>query len=123
MDDTHIRMKGDWRYPYPAVDKYGEAADLLRTGRRDKEAALRFLKKLIRRHGAPETITIDGRDADEAAIKSYHQEHGTAIQIRQAEYLNDIVEQDGSNSYTRSRHSHWWSRRETRGLRRQPRQP
>ena len=42
----------------------------------------------------PETITIDGSDANEAAIKSYNAEHGTAIVIRQVKYLNNVVEQD-----------------------------
>ena len=64
------------------------------TEHRDKEAALRFLKKAIRRNGLPETITIDGSDANEAAIKSYNEEHGTTISIRQVKYLNNIVEQD-----------------------------
>ena len=44
--------------------------------------------------GSLETITIDGSDANETAIKSYNQEHGTAIEIRQVKYLNNIVEQD-----------------------------
>jgi putative transposase len=44
---------------------------------RDKEAALRFLKKTIRHNGVPETITIDGSDANEAAIKSYNREYST----------------------------------------------
>ena len=42
----------------------------------------------------PEKITIDGSAANEAAIKSYNAEHGTAIAIRQIKYLNNIVEQD-----------------------------
>jgi putative transposase len=66
----------------------------LLTEHRDKEAALQFLKKAIRRNGVPETITIDGSDANEAAIKSYNIEHGTHIAIRQVKYLNNIVEQD-----------------------------
>jgi putative transposase len=68
--------------------------DFLLAEHRDKEAALRFLKKAIRRHGVPETITIDGSDANEAAIKRSNQEHGTAITIRQVKYLNNVVEQD-----------------------------
>src|SRR5262249_5509395 len=83
MDETYIKVKGVWRYLYRAVDKYGETIDFLLTEHRDKEAALRFLKKAIRRHGVPETITIDGSDANEAAIKSYNQEYDTAIAIRQ----------------------------------------
>jgi putative transposase len=59
-----------------------------------KEAALWFLKKAIHRNGLPETITIDGSDANEAAIKRYNEEHGTHISIRQVKYLNNVVEQD-----------------------------
>src|SRR5438094_3061511 len=94
MDETYIKVKGQWRYLYRAVDKQGQTIDFLLTEHRDTEAALRFLKKAIRRHGVPEKITIDGSDANEAAIKSYNQEHGTAIIIRQVKYLNNIVEQD-----------------------------
>jgi len=94
MDETYIKVKGEWRYLYCAVDKYGETIDFLLTEHRDTEAALRFLKKAIRRNGLPETITIDGSDANEAAIKRYNAEHGPAIAIRQVKYLNNIVEQD-----------------------------
>jgi transposase-like protein len=63
----------------------------LLTEHRDTEAALRFLTKAIRRHGVPETITIDGSDANAAAIKSSNAEHGTHIAIRQVQYLHNIV--------------------------------
>jgi putative transposase len=76
------------------VDKYGQTIDFLLTVPRDTEAALRFLTQAIRRHGVPETITIDGSEANEAAIRSYNEEHGTNIIIRQVKYLNNIVEQD-----------------------------
>ena len=76
------------------MDKHGQTIDFLLTEHRDTEAALRFLKKAIRRNGVPETITIDGSDANEAAIKRYNTEHGTAIAIRQVKYLNNVVEQD-----------------------------
>jgi putative transposase len=94
MDETYIKVKGEWKYLYRAVDKYGQTIDFLLTEQRDKEAALKFLKKAIRRNGLPETITIDGSDANEVAIKSYNQEHGTTIIIRQVKYLNNVVEQD-----------------------------
>ena len=42
----------------------------------------------------PEKITNDGSAANEAAIKSYNTEYGTAIAIRKIKYLNNIVEQD-----------------------------
>ena len=94
MDETYIKVKGEWRYLYRAVDKQGQTIDFLLTEHRDKEAALRFLQKAIRRHGVPEKITIDGSGANEAAIKSYNEAHGTSIIIRQVKYLNNMVEQD-----------------------------
>src|SRR5215510_11797260 len=94
MDETYIKVKGQWRYLYRAVDKQGQTIDFLLTKERDEQAAKRFLIKAIRRHGVPEKITIDGSAANEAAIKSYNEEHGTAIAIRKVKYLNNIVEQD-----------------------------
>jgi putative transposase len=87
------------------VDKHGQTIDFLLTEHRDSEAALRFLKKAIRRNGLPETMTIDGSDANEAAIKRYNEAHGTAIAIRQVKYLHNVVEQDhrGVKRVTRPR--------------------
>jgi putative transposase len=79
---------------YRAVDTSGQTIDFLLTEQRDQEAALRFLTQAIRRHGVPEKITIDGSEANAAAIKRYNEEHGTAILIRQVKYLNNIIEQD-----------------------------
>jgi putative transposase len=94
MDETYIRVKGEWRYLYRAVDKTGQTIDFLLTEHRDTEAALRFLTQAIHRHGVPDKITIDGSEANAAAIKRYNEEHGTAIIIRQVKYLNNLVEQD-----------------------------
>jgi putative transposase len=77
LDEPGIRVKGEWRYLYRAVDKHGHTADFLLSPRRDRVAALRFLIKAIRRHGLPETITIDGREANVAAIRGDHEAHGT----------------------------------------------
>jgi len=94
MDETYIRVKGQWYDLYRAVDKTGQTIDFLLTEQRDERAATRFLTKAIRRHGVPETITIDGSEANAAAIRGYNTEHGTAIIIRQVKYLNNVVEQD-----------------------------
>src|ERR1043166_1041172 len=94
LDETYIKVKGQWRYLYRAVDKYSQTIDFLLTEHRDKDAALRFLKQATRRNGVPETITIDGSDTNAAAIKCYNEEHGTTIVIRQVKYLNNVVEQD-----------------------------
>jgi transposase-like protein len=95
MDETYIQVKGEWTYLYRAVDKFGKTIDFLLTDKRDEKAARTFLNQAIGRHGSvPEKITIDGSAANEAAIKSYHEEHGTSIAIRKTKYLNHIVEQD-----------------------------
>jgi putative transposase len=94
MDETDIRVKGEWRDLYRAVDTHGQTIDLLLTEPRDQEAALRFLTQAIRRHGVPETITIDGSEANAAAIKRDNEAHGTAIIIRQVKYLKNMIEQD-----------------------------
>src|SRR2546428_13878174 len=93
MDETYIKVKGKWCYLYRAVDKQGQTIDFLLTEQRDEQAAKRFLTKAIRRHGVPEKITIDGSAAKEAAIKSYNEEHGTAIVIRKVKYINNVEEQ------------------------------
>ena len=94
MDETYIKVKGEWNYLYRAVDKFGKTIDFLLTQQRDKKAARRFLNKAISRHGVPDKITIDGSDANASAIESYNDDHGTSIEIRQIKYLNNIVEQD-----------------------------
>jgi putative transposase len=94
MDETYIKIKGEWYYLYRAVDKNGQTIDFLLTQQRDEPAAKQFLTQAIRRHGVPEKITIDGSEANAAAIRSYNAEHGTAIEIRQIKYLNNIIEQD-----------------------------
>jgi len=93
LDETYIRLKGQWKYLYRAVDKFGQTVDFLLTEQRDKRAALRFLTKAIRRHYVPDVITLDGSRANAAAIARYNAEHGTTITVRQARYLNNVVEQ------------------------------
>jgi putative transposase len=94
LEETYIRVKGEWKYLYRAVDKHGQTIDFLLTEQRDEKAAKRLLTKAIRRHGVPAKITIDCSDANAAAIRSYNQEYSTTIVIRQVKYLNHILEQD-----------------------------
>ena len=94
MDETYIRVKGQWKYLYRAVDKTGLTVDFLLTAKRDRKAALRFLSKAIDQSGVPDKITIDKSGANTAAIEDYNTDNETAIELRQAKYLNNIVEQD-----------------------------
>ena len=94
LDETYVKVKGEWKYLYRAVDKAGATVDFLLTAKRDRKAALRFPRKSIGQHDAAEKITIDKSGADTAAIESYNAEHETDIELRQVKCLNNIVEQD-----------------------------
>ena len=94
LDETYISVKGQWKYLYRAVDNAGHSVDFLLTAKRDRKAALRFLRKAIDPSGLPEKITLDKSSANTAAIDDYNTDHETAIELRQAKYLNNIVEQD-----------------------------
>jgi putative transposase len=94
MDETYIRVKGQWRCLSLAVDKTGQPIDCWLTEHRDEPAALRVLTKAIQRHSIPETITVDGSEVNAAAIRRYNTDHGTVISIRQVKYLYNIIEQD-----------------------------
>jgi putative transposase len=93
-DETYIKINGQWRYLYRAVDRDGQTIDFLLTAHRDKQAALRFFKKAIRQHGFPIKVTIDKSGANTAALEALQEETGQAIKIRQSKYLNNLIEQD-----------------------------
>jgi putative transposase len=94
MDETYIRVKGDWKYLYRAVDKDGNTIDFLLRAHRDKAAARRYFEKSIAQNGVPETVTIDKSGANLAALEAINADRETPIKIRRAKYLNTVVEQD-----------------------------
>jgi len=94
MDETYVKVKGMWKYLYRAVDKAGATVDFLLTAKRDRKAALRFLRKAIGQHGIPEKVTIGKSGANTAAMESYNEEGDAKVEVRQNKYLNNIVEQD-----------------------------
>ncbi len=94
MDETYVKVRGTYQYLYRAVDKAGNTVDFLLRARRDKEAARRYFEKAIDQNGAPETVTIDKSGANLAGLHAINAERETPIKIRQAKYLNNIVEQD-----------------------------
>ena len=94
MDETYVKVSGDWKYLYRAVDKAGQTVDFLLRAHRDKAAARRYFEKAIDQNGAPETVTMDKSGANLAALQGINAERETPIKIRQVKYLNNIVEQD-----------------------------
>src|SRR4051795_8964775 len=49
VDETYVRVDGQWRYLYRAVDGIGQTIDFLLSARRDKQAAKRFFRQALRR--------------------------------------------------------------------------
>jgi putative transposase len=94
MDETYIKVAGDWKYLYRAVDRDGDTIDFMLRANRDSAAARQFLERAIDLHGVPEKITIDKSGANTAAIESIQADSGADIELRQNKYLNNIVEQD-----------------------------
>ncbi len=94
MDETYTKSKGQWKYLYRAVDRDGQTLDFLLTAPRDKQAARRFFKQAVRQHGLPAKVTIDKSGANTAAIEALKKATAHAIEIRQSQYLNNLVEQD-----------------------------
>jgi putative transposase len=99
MDETYIRVRGQWKYLYRAVDTDGQTIDFLLTAKRDAAAALRFFRKAIRHHGEPEMVTIDKSGSNMAALTTLNADKSDeeSITIRQNKYLNNLVEQDHRN--------------------------
>ena len=96
VDETYIKVKGQWVYLYRAVDKQGRTVDFLLSKRRDVAAAKRFFSHATKQHKAPRVITLDAYAASHRAV-SQLKEIGRLprrVQIRSSKYLNNLVEQD-----------------------------
>ena len=80
LDEVYVKINGEMHYLWRAVDQEGEVLESYVTKTRDKKAALRFMKKALKRHGSPETITTDGLRSYRAAMtelgNTYKQEVG-----------------------------------------------
>ncbi|WP_447885677.1 IS6 family transposase, partial [Serratia fonticola] len=89
MDETYIKIKGQWKYLYRAVDTDGKTIDFLLTAKRDAAAVLRFFRKAIRQQGAPAIVTIDKSGANTAAltILNANKPEEETITVRQNKYL------------------------------------
>ena len=70
IDETYIRVRGEWRYLYRAIDKYGNPVDFLLTVSRDLDAAKRFFRKMLNDQPllAPDRIGTDGASTYPPAI-------------------------------------------------------
>ena len=68
LDEMYVKLNGEMVYPWRAVDQEGEVLESFVTKKRDKNAALSFMKRTLKRHGSPEAITTDGLRSYGAAM-------------------------------------------------------
>ncbi len=69
LDEVFVRINGVTCYLWRAVDHEGEVLEVYATKRRDREAALEFLKRTMKRYGQPATIVTDSLQSYRAAMK------------------------------------------------------
>jgi putative transposase len=94
LDETYIKVSGEWKYLYRAVDRTGHTLDLLLRAHRDLAAARRFIERAIDLHGVPGKITLDKSGANTAEIVGMCADSGTHLEMREPKYLNNLIEQD-----------------------------
>ncbi|WMX58542.1 IS6 family transposase [Peribacillus sp. R9-11] len=98
VDETYIKVKGQWMYLYRAVDSEGNTIDFYLSELRDKQAAKHFFKKALAtcHSTTPRVITVDKNPVYPVAIQELKEEKSMpeGIRVRQIRYLNNIVEQD-----------------------------
>ena len=96
VDETYIRVRGEWKYLYRAVDKQANTIDFLLSEHRDIGAAKRFFTQATDKHGAPEKITVDGYPATHSALAELKKSGMLPRQVvvRTSKYLNNLIEQD-----------------------------
>jgi transposase-like protein len=69
VDETYLKVGGQWMYLYRAVDKQGKTVEPYLSRTRDVTAAKAFFRKALKRHGEPRVITLDGFEATHAALR------------------------------------------------------
>jgi transposase, IS6 family len=98
VDETYMKVKGEWLYLYRAVDSAGHTLEFLLSEHRDAQAATQFFTKVL---GAshtiiPRVINVDQNPAYPQALEELKAEGQLpqGCQLRPAKYLNNVIEQD-----------------------------
>lgn len=99
MDETYVKVRGEWVYLYLAVDRDGQTLDFMLSEKRDTKAAKKFFANALYNNGIPKRITIDKSRSNAAGIKEVNKilkrlQIPVKIDTVRSKYLNNIVEQD-----------------------------
>ena len=98
VDETYIKVNGQSKYLYRAVDSSGQTIDFLLVAKRDAAGAKRSFRKIFQSEGnpSPRVINVDKNPAYPIAIRDLKTDGvlSKRCRLRQCRYLNNIVEQD-----------------------------
>ncbi|MBG9935019.1 MULTISPECIES: IS6 family transposase [Bacillus] len=95
LDETYIKVKGEWRYLYRAIDTGGHTLDIQLRKKRNHQAAYMFMKKLVKAFGEPTILTIDKAPALLCALKKL-KHNGLYVHTKHCtvKHFNHFIEQD-----------------------------
>ena len=98
VDETYVKVKGQWMYLYRAVDSDGNIVEFMLSPSRDAVSAKRFFRKALHaKHTVPpRVINVDRNPAYPKALGKLKKK-GTlprGCALRPVKYLNNLVEQD-----------------------------
>ncbi|SIT90442.1 putative transposase [Yoonia rosea] len=88
LNEVFVKIGGERHYLWRAVDREGEVLESFVTKRRDRKAALKFLKKSMKRHGRPHILVTDKLRSYSAAMKDI----GNADMQETGRWLNNRAE-------------------------------
>ncbi|MDP5219867.1 IS6 family transposase [Ruegeria sp. 2205SS24-7] len=99
MDETYVKVRGEWVYLYRAVDRDGQTFDFMLSEKRDTKSAKKFFANALHNNGIPKRITIDQSRSNAAGIKEINKMFKrlripVTIDTVRSKYLNNIIEQD-----------------------------
>ena len=98
VDETLIKVAGQWKFLYRSLDSRGETIDFMLSSKRDTAAAQRFLQRALESSEPirPRVINVDGHAAYPPAICQLQAEQllGPRCSCRPVAYLNNVLEQD-----------------------------
>ena len=100
VDETFIKVRGQWMYLYRAVDGQGNTVEFYLSRTRGIAAAKAFFRKALKHHREPHSITLDGHQPSHSALRcmgmngEFNFRGRNPVKIRCCQYLNNVVEQD-----------------------------
>ncbi len=98
VDETYIKVKGQWKYLDRAVDSEGNSLDFMLSAKRNTVSAERFFRKVLSAVHTqdPRVVNVDKNAAYPPAIEDLkvEEELPKTTKLRQVKYLNNRIEQD-----------------------------